>query len=151
MGAYATKTPVHAADLHGHGDRWPGFVDAALGHGAAAVHAFPLRTAAVTLGTLTLYRREPSPLPPDVLDDARVLADIAGVVLLDDTTTEITDHIAAGGDAVAVALGVLAAALRVGTDEAHSRLRATAYATGRTLADVARDTLARYVCPLEGP
>ncbi|WP_410651437.1 GAF and ANTAR domain-containing protein [Amycolatopsis sp. cmx-4-54] len=149
--AYATAVPVHAPDLAGHTGRWPGFADAALGHSAAAVHAFPLRTASVTLGTLTLYRRESGPPPAALLDDARAFADMATVVLLADTDTDIAEAIATSSDDLHIAVGVLASALNISTDDAYVRLRVTAYTTGHTLIDSARATLARYLRPPDQP
>ncbi len=150
LDAYTTTAPVHTSDLAGDTMRWPGFTDAVRGH-AAAIDSFPLRTASVTLGTLTFYRREPGPLPAAQLADARAFADMATVVLLADTGTDIAEHIATSADDLHIAVGVLAAALNISTDEAHARLRATAYTTGRTLTDTARDTLARHLRPPRNP
>ncbi|WP_410651443.1 hypothetical protein [Amycolatopsis sp. cmx-4-54] len=92
-------------DLACHSGSWPGFTDAACGQ-VGAVDAFPLRTATVTLGTLTLYRRGPGPLPAAHLADARASADMATVVLLADAGTDITDHIATSTDDLHIAVGV---------------------------------------------
>ncbi|MGW8375115.1 PAS domain-containing protein [Actinacidiphila sp. SB3-2] len=54
--AFDTGEAVPAADLDRAGAAWPLFTDAAQRIGLSAVFAFPLRTAASMLGTLTLYR-----------------------------------------------------------------------------------------------
>jgi hypothetical protein len=72
--AFGTGSPVLVSDLSVEQVRWPGFADAALAVGAAAVFAFPLRFGAIKFGTLELLRRRLGGLPSAqlqiTLDDA---------------------------------------------------------------------------------
>ncbi|MCE6995440.1 GAF and ANTAR domain-containing protein [Saccharothrix sp. S26] len=145
--AFTTGDPVLVTNLTEHGARWPGFTDAAGAIGVAAVFAFPLRTAVANLGTMTFYRRSPGALSRSMLADARELADVAAVVLLANSRTEVVEHInsSTDHDAVNIATGLLAAQQVISTDSALAQLRATAFATNRPLAEVAHDVLARHL------
>ena len=56
--------------------RWPAFTGPALRAGVRAVFGFPLRTGAVRLGTLNLYRDSPGPLTGNQHADGLVMADV---------------------------------------------------------------------------
>ena len=80
--AFGTGSPVLVPDLSVEQVRWPGFADAALAVGAAAVFAFPLRFGAIKFGTLELLRRRPGGLPSAQRRDAALAADLATAALL---------------------------------------------------------------------
>ena len=149
--------PVLASDLAAreYGRRWPAFAPAACQAGAAAIFAFPLRIGAIQAGVMGLYRERPGPLSAFQLGDALIFADTATLLLLD------SQDPAAGGPAARAgpggqppdltlhraeidqATGMLTEQLGVGIAEAFIRLRGYAYAHDRTLADLARDIVAR--------
>ncbi|MFC4906964.1 GAF and ANTAR domain-containing protein [Actinomadura gamaensis] len=74
LGGPVTAKDLRAVEAH---LRWSGYTPAALAAGARAVFAFPLRSGAISAGTLQLYRREPGPLADGRLADALTLAELA--------------------------------------------------------------------------
>lgn len=148
--AFATGGPVLIADVRADQVRWPAFAQAGTAAGVAAVLAFPLRAGGIRLGTLDLYRRRPGGLSPDAVADALVLADVITLALLRHTELVGEDerHRAISYQDVNMATGMLAALLRVDLEDAFARLRAHAFATSRSVVDVASDVLARRI-PLE--
>ncbi|WP_053695202.1 PAS domain-containing protein [Streptomyces sp. NRRL F-5755] len=144
--AYETGEPVLVADVDRCGSRWPFCADAVSRAGVSAVFAYPLRNSATTLGTLTLYRegRSPRRLGPPL--DAAAFADITTAVLLADMDTEIIQQLRTTADAddINTAIGVLAAAQGISTDDAAVWLRTTAASQRLSRADIARTVLARY-------
>ncbi len=143
--AFTTGEPVTVTDLTEQGWVWPGFADTAAGYQVGAVFAFPLATAtAATLGTMTLYRRDPGK-PSTDLAGARDLAELLAAMLLADR--ELAEQIAGSAvyEDVTIAVGLLSARHSVSTDEALARLRATAFADGRPLTEAARDVVTRHL------
>jgi hypothetical protein len=156
----ASAAPVLTADLGDveSGRRWPAFASEALGHGAAAVFAFPLVVGAIRAGVMGLYRRSAGPLADGQLGDLLILADAATLLLLDAADGATAT---AGGNGngrwldgqspdlamhraeIDQATGMLTVQLGVPVAEAFARLRAYAYTQDRRLADVARDIVAR--------
>ncbi|MFI8889023.1 GAF and ANTAR domain-containing protein [Streptomyces paradoxus] len=145
--------PVLACDLTSGRDagRWPVFAQQATEAGVRAVYAVPLGSGAVCVGTLDLYRDRPGGLTDGQLHVARIVAGVMTVALMalphgDEPETPdgedwlsglATDH-----DEVYRAVGMIMAQLGVGADDALARLRADAFAHGRTALDVARDVIA---------
>lgn len=150
LDAFGSTDPVLAGDLSAGAfrRRWPVFSTAAVDLGARAVFAFPLQVGAVRVGVLETYRTEPGPLSE--LDTVRSLlvCHAAMVVLLDGQRDDV---LSAGAGVlpyraeVHQATGMIVAQLDVGAEEAFVRLRARAYADGRTVEDVARDVVDRRV------
>ncbi|WP_253195375.1 GAF and ANTAR domain-containing protein [Streptomyces sp. JHA26] len=151
--AAATGAPVLAGDLRSGADaeRWPLFAQEATAVGVSAVHALPLGSDTVCVGTLDLYRDTPGGLTGPELNTARLLAGVMTTALMalppegedDDGDGEVAwpsgltdDH-----DEVHQAVGMIMAQLGVGSDEALARLRGAAFARGRTARDVAHDVL----------
>lgn len=143
--------PVLEPDLVAAGSsRWPRFGAAVLDAGVRAVFAFPLRIGAIRVGVLDLYRDTPGPLTTPGLVEALAFADAATAVVL-----HLQDH--GGGDGAASALidqmdsraevhqatGMITIQLGVSLAEALLRLRAHAYATGRTVSAIAADVVSR--------
>jgi GAF domain-containing protein len=148
VAASHTGSPVFQPDLAATGPaRWPGFVAAALDAGIRAIFAFPLRVGAIHVGILDLYRDTPGHLSILQLADALAFADAATVVVL-----HLQDN--AGGDPALIAAidgraevhqatGMITVQLGVGLAEALLRLRAHAYAAGRSVSEVAADVVSR--------
>ncbi|OKI13363.1 GAF and ANTAR domain-containing protein [Streptomyces sp. CB03911] len=141
--------PVLVPDLAGtRSARWPMLAAEATALPVRAVFCFPLCIGAIHLGTLTAVRRTSGPLTGAQTDDAFVLA-----AALTSLCLEVPD-----GDGhmpweeepppllravVHQATGMLSVQLAVPLPEALVRLRAHAYAAGRTLGDMAQDIVDR--------
>lgn len=130
--------------------RWPGFAPPALGAGAGAVFAFPLRIGGVRLGALTLHRRRAGPLSDAQYIDALAIADLVVQVVLarqaDAPPGALARELEALGHAraeVHQAAGMVSVQLGMSVAHALLRLRAHAYAEGRPLVAVAYDVVAR--------
>ncbi|WP_399498467.1 GAF and ANTAR domain-containing protein [Streptomyces sp. P17] len=150
--AVRSARPVLACDLtEGHDvDRWPVFAEEATQAGVRAAYSLPLGDDAVCVGTLDLYRDTPGRLSADELRTARALAGAMTMALMalsreaDDRGRDLPgwlDGLAADHDDLYQAIGMIMAQLGVGAHDALSRLRAHAFAHGRTAADVAGDVV----------
>jgi hypothetical protein len=144
--ATASGSPVLVADLTDPRDvlasRWPVFRNEATKTGARAIFAFPIRVGAIALGAVDLYRQTAGPLSQ--LQLANALSSVEEVCLAvletpdyyDDldgpTTIDMSVHRAAG-----MVMGQLDSSI----EEAMVRLRATAYAEGLPLSELADDVV----------
>lgn len=143
--------PVLEPDLVGAGSgRWPRFGAAVLDAGVHAVFAFPLRVGAIRVGVLDLYRNTPGSLTAPELADAAAFAEAATVVVLhlQDEIDNDGAHSALVGPIdsqaeVHQATGMITIQLGISLAEALLRLRAHAYASGRTVSAVAADVVNR--------
>jgi hypothetical protein len=152
----STRQPVLVVDLADPREtRWPGYRPAMLAHQIRGVYAVPVVVGGQFAGALDLFRAEPIGLSDDILAGAVVAADLAELPVLD----IISDHLQSpvvdpDSDAwaelstlaraeVGQATGMLMAQLGVDSTVALVRLRAHAYATGRTASEVARDIVDR--------
>lgn len=147
--AFATSRPVLVADLaDGALGRWPIYTPALHHAGIRAVFAFPRQVGAARLGVLDVFRALPGPLSRQELGEALTFADRAVTTLLDgqehamtalDGLDEAIEHRAE----VFQAQGMVMVQLGVPIAEALVRIRAYAYAEGRSLNEVAADIVAR--------
>ncbi|MGX9789787.1 GAF and ANTAR domain-containing protein [Mycobacterium sp. MMS18-G62] len=156
LDSVAHHSPVLVADLADPEDpRWPIYGPAMLSHQIRGVFAMPVLVAGEHIGALDLFRAQPGLLRGDHFSAAVVAAELAGVPMLDlldaDLQSAVNDpesnawvelHALSRAE-VSQATGMLVAQLGVEPAEALVRLRAHAYATGRTSTDVARDILDR--------
>jgi hypothetical protein len=130
-------------------ERWPTFLKEARLIGIGAIFALPLRIGAINVGALDLYRDAPGGLDTAHLTAALMAADAAALALVQQHSGEM----AIGDDGiwsasmsehqVHQATGMVQMQLGVSTDEAFVRLRAKAFALGRTIAAVAADVVER--------
>jgi hypothetical protein len=130
--------------------RWPRFGVAAVDAGVHAIFAFPLRVGAIQVGVLDLYRDTPGRLATADLVEALAFADAATVIVLD-----LQDHAMHDGEPAALigpidsravvhqATGMIAIQLGISLSGALLRLRAYAYASGRTVSVIAADVVDR--------
>jgi GAF domain-containing protein len=156
LDSVAFRTPILVADLADPGDtRWPIYGPALLSHRIRGVFAVPVLVAGEHVGALDLFRAQPGHLAGDHLSGAIAAAELAGIPLLDlmhnDLQAAVDDpesnawaelHMLSRAE-VSQATGMLVAQLDVEPAEALVRLRAHAYATGRSTTDVARDIVDR--------
>jgi hypothetical protein len=145
-------TPVLIPDLDSVTARWPGFGPAAVAAGARALFAVPLQAGAIWVGVLSLYRATPGALSAEELADLLVLADIALQLTLDAAAGisgqpdyQPLEGLSGSRAEVYQATGMISVQLGVGLDEALTRLRAHAYASGSALGDVADDVVRRLL------
>ena len=138
--------PVLQADLaRTAATLWPTFGPRALAAGIAAVFAFPLQVGAVRMGVLDLYRDVAGPLADGDLDEALAYADAATAVLLelqarsgeDTVHPYLLDSLHDRAE-VHQASGMISVQLGVRPADALTVLRARAYASDRSMIDLAR-------------
>lgn len=152
----ARRSPVLVLDLADPEEsRWPAYGPAMLAHQIRGVYALPVVVAGEFIGALDLFRMRPGQLMSEDLTGATAAAEIAGVPVLDLLDSDMRASVAdPTSDAwaelntlsraeVSQATGMLVAQLQIEPAEALVRLRAHAYATGRSATDVARDILER--------
>lgn len=149
--AHASGVPVFLPDLEAEeANRWPAFAAAALAVGVHAEFSLPLNAGRTGIGTLDLCRDRPGMLSEEHLADALVTADIARDAVLYQPYapggTSLEKLLDMGGaDRIVVhqATGMIAAQLNDTTANALARLRATAFASGRPMLDIAQDVVER--------
>ena len=156
LDSVAQRAPVLISDLADRDEtRWPAYGPAMLDHQIRGVFAIPVVLAGEYVGALDLFRAQPGALHKDHLAAGIFAAALAGMPLLDlmdsDLQAAITDPDSSAWAEFSIlnraevsqATGMLVAQLEVEPAEALVRLRAHAYATGRSATDVARDILDR--------
>lgn len=156
LDSVAHRRPVFIVDLADPDDRrWPAFGPAMLAQNIRGVYAVPVVVAGEFVGALDLFREQPGRLASEDLAGALTAAELAGIPLLDlldgDLRAAVTDPSsnawaelnALSRAEVSQATGMVVAQLEIDPAEALVRIRAHAYATGRSATDVARDILNR--------
>ncbi|MFI9254662.1 GAF and ANTAR domain-containing protein [Streptomyces sp. NPDC053069] len=150
--------PVVAADLTGGPDalRWPIFAHEAVALGVRAVFSLPLGVSGAAIGTLDLYSESVGGLAEPDMRTALWVRDAVAYALMslqtagldgaeEDTENEVASWLAASeADHTEVhqAVGMVMVQLDLDPEQALDRLRARAYADGRTISQVAREVLA---------
>ncbi|MFF8861647.1 GAF and ANTAR domain-containing protein [Streptomyces sp. NPDC015139] len=151
--------PVVAADLTQGPDarRWPIFAHEAVGLGVRAVFSLPLGVSGAAVGTLDLYSDRAGGLVEQDLRTALWVRDAVTYALM---SLQAATHAEAEGEAedevaswvaaseadhteVYQAVGMVMVQLDVDPEQALDRLRARAFADGRTVSQLAREVLAR--------
>lgn len=150
--AHDLGRPVLEADLAAPGSRWPAFGPAARDLGVHAAFGFPLRVGAARMGALDLYGDRPTVLPPERVSDAIVLSDLVTQAVLSmqaGAPVGKLPHEIDQADGLRAevhqASGMISEQLEIHIVDALVRLRAYAYAEGRSINDVARDVVMRRV------
>jgi hypothetical protein len=156
LDAVTQRIPILVVDLADTAQaRWPVYGPAMLSHQIRSVCAVPVVVAGEYVGALDLFCAQPGPLPGEDLAGAVAAAELAGIPLLDLLDGDLQAAVADPDSnawaelntlsraEVSQATGMLVAQLEVEPAEALVRLRAHAYASGRSATDVARDILDR--------
>ena len=144
--ALTSGGPVLVPDLadpwHATASRWPVFREEARRIGAQAIFAFPVRIGAIGLGAVDLYRRSPGSLQGAELSAALASVDAVGLAVLeapdqygDPEAPAMTDMV------VHQAAGMVMGDLGTSIEEAMVRLRATAFAEGKNVNELAADVV----------
>lgn len=143
--ATSSGSPVLVPDLDEAGAltaRWPMFVREARHHDVRAVFAFPLRIGAIALGVADLYRRAPGPLSRARLARVLTVMDSMTLALLDvGSVRGFSVGAEPLGMSVHRAAGMVMAQLDSSIDEALARMRATAFAEGVPIDELADDVV----------
>lgn len=148
IGAHLSGEPVLVDDLS-RSTRWSQYSVAAVQAGAGAVFAFPLQVGAVKFGAMTLYRGGPGELGHHEFLDAGALCEIVTSLVLaregngDGWSEAELKDFDAGWLVIHQATGMVSAHLGVRIDAALARLRAHAYSSGQSLAELSADIVAR--------
>jgi GAF domain/ANTAR domain len=150
------RNPIVVVDLADPKEsRWLAYGPAMLAYQIRAVYAMPIVVAGEYVGALDLFRAQPGHLSGDNIAGAVAAAELAGIPLLDLMDGDLQAAVADPDSnawaelntlsraEVSQATGMLVAQLEIEPAEALVRLRAHAYATGRSATDVARDILDR--------
>lgn len=157
LDAHRDGAPVLVPDLAAAAtqSRWPVFAPAAIYVGAKAMFCAPLRQGAVRVGALTCWRERPGALDDDGHADLLVLAEVATRLVLDlevgSTGGVATVQEVDFDSVVHQAVGMVSEQLGVPLDTALVRLRAHAFAAGRSVAEVSADVVDRRLRLEEGP
>lgn len=148
--ALSTGLPVLVPDLRNEEQpRWPVFADAVLEAGVGALFSFPMRMGAITVGVVDLYRTAPGALGANATAQARSLAAMAAGPAAREAIRSADDESAGAGTApemrreVHQATGMVLVQLNTTATDAFLRLRSHAFASGRTVQDVAHDVVTR--------
>lgn len=140
-------TPVLVPDLDDEGDRavdrWPFFRDGARAAGVRAVFAFPIRIGAIWLGEVDFHRRRPGPLTSAELGTVLSAVDEVGLAVLEGPERHGGDAGTTGNVVLHQAVGMVMGQIDGSLEEALSRLRATAFAEGRDVTELAVDIVER--------
>jgi hypothetical protein len=156
LDAVAHRQPVTVVDLAAPGeDRWPAYGPAMLARHIRGVYAMPIALAGEYVGALDVFQAKPGTLSVEQVTGVGVAAELAQIPLLDLLDQNLDEGVGKpGSDAwtelnaltraeVSQATGMLMAQLNIEAPTALVRLRAHAYATGRSATEVARDIVAR--------
>jgi hypothetical protein len=148
--AFTLRRPVLVSDLSGERQRWPGFIDVAVGAGISAVYCYPLQVGGVTLGVLDLYSDRARALDSDEVSLALAYSHLAALTILDDQALQehgswepLVDHRAE----IHQAQGMVMVDLGVDLADALLRMRAHAFSEGRPLIEIAQAIIRGLVLP----
>jgi hypothetical protein len=150
--AMSTRRPVLTPDLAATGSQtWPLFANAvhdALGDDVRSIFAFPLTVGSLDIGAVDLYSPSNAPMRADEVMDATKLASLAAWQVLrrvlSDRPDENPDRLGTNNRReVHQATGMVLAQLDISAADAALLLRAHAFSSGRTVAEVANDVIER--------
>jgi GAF domain-containing protein/ANTAR domain-containing protein len=141
-------SPVLVPDLTDDGDkvahRWPVFRQEATRLGTRAIFAFPLRFGAIGLGAVDLHRRSPGPLGAREMRSALLSVDAVGMAVISAPAQYAGPSAPATTNLVVYqAAGMVMAQLDTSIEEAMVRLRAAAFADGKTVNELAVEVVNR--------
>lgn len=154
--SFRTGVAVVDQDLTTCGDRWPRFAAAALAAGYRSADAIPMQLRGRVIGALNLFRSEDRSLGARRTANARALAHIATIAVLQNRTAVEapmfdTQLAMALSSRVAIehARGVIAERQQVSLDQAFGQLRRYARDNNLRLVDLARATILGDVDPAD--
>ena len=147
--AFGTRRPVLEPDIrHPHGS-WPAFSDAIRLHDIGAIYAFPLFVGPLQLGAMDLYSTVPKTLSAVHTRQGEAFASVVSRLILHRALERAGTDDAAEHDTrfsrrtIHQATGMVLAQLDLPPDEARLVIQAHAFATGRSMQDIAEDIVDR--------
>ncbi len=149
--AFARQAPVTVDDLELMDSRWPLFTGSALDLGVRSVFSLPLHSDSTTIGVLTLCSERSAALTGEQLDDALLVADLVGGLVLAMQTESASEHLASPLDTsdlravVHQATGMVSAQVGCDMDEALVRLRGHAFSSGQPIDELAEAVVDRHL------
>jgi GAF domain-containing protein len=155
LDCYRTAAQVRVSDIAERESTWPTFTSAVERAGAfRSVHALPLRLRGQAIGALTLFHREPGPLPEADLALGQALADVATIGILQERAIRrgevVSEQLQVALNSRVVieqAKGVVAQSSELPMGDAFALLRGYARGNNLRLSDVARQVVARELDP----
>jgi hypothetical protein len=156
--AMNTSAPVFDPDVRADPQHnWPSFYEAISSDGVGAVFAFPLAFGPLKIGAVDLYSVEAHQLSAKESQQTAVLAKAASRIILN-RALRIMDEPAGTDDTsrfsrriIHQATGMVLAQLTISADDAALLIRGHAFATGRSMAEVANDIVERQLSFAAGP
>lgn len=146
--AFASGCMVAVPDL-ARSERWPTFFHGADDLDVASIFVFPLMLGAVCTGAVLCYRRTAGPLTESATEVgvslSRAIAGPAFRAAIEVALEESVDEQAPieWRRQVHQATGMVLAQLNISATDAFSRIRAYAFADGRTVEEVSSDVVTR--------
>ncbi len=141
VAASQSGAAVLVADLSDSHDpileRWPTFAKEAVDIGIHAAFAFPLLLGTAPIGALSLYRNDPGRLSTEQASRSWLTAEVVALTLADQAEQVAVETENLDPMQVHQAAGMVMVQLGVSIDEALLRLRATAFAQGLTVDELA--------------
>lgn len=141
--AYQQGERVVVPDLRDARDRWPRFVELALGLGFRSAFGFPLRLGDECVGAMNLFRHDPGSLDEDQFVVAEAFTNLATVGLLSrrrvldaEERSEQLRRALASRVLIEQAKGAVAARRDIGPEEAFRLIRDHARSSRTTLREV---------------
>lgn len=141
--AMRSARPSVEVDLAERGaERWPAFAAALRSEPIGSIFAFPLGVGALCFGAIDLYSLEPVRLSADHYAQAAAMADVVSRHLLRDALAEDEEiPNPRSRRVVHQATGMVLAQLNLSPDEAQLIVRGHAYASSRSVMEVAEDVV----------
>ncbi|PPF77347.1 transcriptional regulator [Subtercola sp. Z020] len=155
--ALASRRPVLEPDFaHRIGNEWPLFTEQVRRHRIGALFAFPLTVGPMQIGAIDFYTVDASALTSEQIAETSLLAAVISRVILRrairlserDLTLPETEY---SRRVIHQATGIIVAQLRLPPDDALLILRGRAFASGRSMMDIATDIVERRVSFSAGP
>jgi ANTAR domain-containing protein/GAF domain-containing protein len=155
--ALSSNQPVLEPELRTRPRRtWPAFTPAIEREDVASLFAFPLVLGTLRIGAVDLYSSDPVDLNPTQTEQAVVMAAMVGRQVLRRALEESGVEYANEGNAhsrrvVHQATGMVLAQLELPADDARLVIQGHAFATNRSMMDVANDIVNRKLSFAQGP
>lgn len=152
LDAISSGGPISVPNLALSQRRWPIFLSEVADSGIGAMFALPLQLGAIKVGVLDLYCDAAGRLSADEFADAVAVSDLVTAILLTASRDgRMPETLGPWWDQpmstreVHQATGMIMAQLGVGAAVAFARLQAFSFASGRLLAEVAHEVVARLL------
>ena len=145
--ARATRSPVLLPDLQGPlAPAWPVVQAALASREVRAAYAFPLSVGSLDIGAVDLYAFQPDALSRADVATASAMANAAALQVLRHTMAHRDDSLRADPSSrrtVHQATGMVIAQMRIPADDALLVIRAHAFASDRSVAQIGADIVER--------